>query len=88
MGGAVLFWGPLADRYGRRWVYLSSVGLFFGASFGCALAPTIEVLIAFRALQGATGARPPRRCVYLVAVQMPKKPLWVQQVRLNRMHRT
>jgi EmrB/QacA subfamily drug resistance transporter len=48
--------GALADRYGRRRIF--SIGL---ASFGivsvlCGLAPTLEILIVARLLQGAAGA--------------------------------
>ena len=52
-----LFHGALADSFGRRRVVLCGVGLFTLASVGCALAPTIGVLVVFRTLQGvASGA--------------------------------
>ena len=52
-----LFHGALADSFGRRPVVLWSLALFTLASLGCALAPSIGVLITFRALQGlAAGA--------------------------------
>ncbi|MBN9461854.1 MAG: multidrug effflux MFS transporter [Burkholderiales bacterium] len=52
-----LFHGALADSFGRRPVVLWGVGVFTLASVGCALAPTIGWLVAFRALQGlSTGA--------------------------------
>jgi DHA1 family bicyclomycin/chloramphenicol resistance-like MFS transporter len=47
-----LFHGALADSFGRRPVILAGLALFTLASVGCALAPTIGTLIAFRALQG------------------------------------
>jgi DHA1 family bicyclomycin/chloramphenicol resistance-like MFS transporter len=47
-----LFHGALADSFGRRPVILGGLALFTLASIGCALAPTIGWLIAFRALQG------------------------------------
>jgi DHA1 family bicyclomycin/chloramphenicol resistance-like MFS transporter len=47
-----LFHGAIADSFGRRPVILWGLGLFTLASVGCALAPTIGWLIAFRALQG------------------------------------
>ncbi len=48
--------GALADYYGRRRVF--AIGLIgFGlASVLCGLAPTLELLVAFRLLQGAAGA--------------------------------
>ena len=47
-----LFHGALADSFGRRPVILGGLALFTLASLGCALAPSIGWLIAFRALQG------------------------------------
>src|SRR5512137_3121089 len=43
--------GPLSDRIGRRPVILGGLALYLLASFACALAPSIELLIAARALQ-------------------------------------
>ena len=42
--------GKLAERYGRRRVFIGSVALFTLASVGCGLANDIEVLIALRVL--------------------------------------
>jgi MFS transporter, DHA1 family, multidrug resistance protein len=47
-----LFHGAIADSFGRRPVVLGGMALFTLASVGCALAPSIGTLIAFRALQG------------------------------------
>jgi EmrB/QacA subfamily drug resistance transporter len=47
--------GRVADSRGRRALFLASLALFGVASMGCALAPTLAVLIAWRALQ-AVGA--------------------------------
>ena len=44
--------GPLSDALGRRGVILAGVAVFTFASIGCALARSIDVLLAFRALQG------------------------------------
>jgi MFS transporter, DHA1 family, multidrug resistance protein len=52
-GVAQLVWGPLADRYGRRPVLLAGLALYVVAAVGAALAPAIDWLIAWRALQGA-----------------------------------
>ncbi len=51
-GLMALFHGPLSDAYGRRVVILVGVAVFTAASIGCALASSIEQLLAFRALQG------------------------------------
>ena len=45
--------GPLTDRFGRRPVMLGGLALFALAAIGCALAPSIGVLIAARVIQGA-----------------------------------
>ncbi|HEX7768934.1 MAG TPA: multidrug effflux MFS transporter [Dokdonella sp.] len=47
-----LFHGPFSDALGRRRVILVGVLVFALASVGCALAGSIESLLAFRALQG------------------------------------
>ncbi len=48
-----LIMGPLSDRFGRRPVLLSCMGLFVIASIGCAMAQSIWVFLGFRMLQGA-----------------------------------
>jgi len=48
--------GPLSDRFGRRPVLLGGLTLYSIASFACALAPTIEVLLVARAVQAFGGA--------------------------------
>ena len=53
-GIAQLVWGPVADRVGRRPVLLWGLALHFAASVGAALAGSIEALIVWRLLQGAT----------------------------------
>ena len=46
-----LFYGPLADRYGRKPPLYASLGLFIAASIGCALATSVDALIVLRFLQ-------------------------------------
>ncbi|MET9884383.1 DHA2 family efflux MFS transporter permease subunit [Streptomyces sp. NPDC006430] len=48
--------GALADRTGRRRVYLGGLALFAAASLACGLATDPAALIAFRAVQGIGGA--------------------------------
>ncbi|MGE5708449.1 MAG: MFS transporter [Bacteroidota bacterium] len=55
ISGLLLGFGRLGDLHGHRRVYLSGLFLFALGSALCALAPTVPVLIAFRALQ-AIGA--------------------------------
>src|SRR5713226_9698621 len=45
--------GWLTRRFGQVRLFTWSIGLFVAASFLCALAPTIGLLILFRVLQGA-----------------------------------
>lgn len=53
-GGLLLPGGVWADRYGRRRTFLAGLIGFAAASVLCALAPTLELLVAARAMQGAT----------------------------------
>ena len=46
----------LGERFGRRRVFVAGIALFTASSAAAALAPSIGVLIAARALQGAGGA--------------------------------
>jgi DHA1 family bicyclomycin/chloramphenicol resistance-like MFS transporter len=45
--------GPLSDRFGRRPILLSGLAVYALASVACAFAPSIEMLIAARAVQAA-----------------------------------
>src|SRR5690606_6794025 len=51
-----LLGGGLGDRYGRRKVFVVGLGGFTVASLLCGLAPSTEMLIAARTLQGVAGA--------------------------------
>lgn len=48
-----LIYGPLSDSFGRRRVLLLGLALGTAGSAGAALAPSLDALIAARALQGA-----------------------------------
>jgi EmrB/QacA subfamily drug resistance transporter len=56
LAALILVGGSLGDRWGRRRVFVVGVAWFGLASVACALAPTIEVLVAARGLQGVGGA--------------------------------
>jgi DHA1 family bicyclomycin/chloramphenicol resistance-like MFS transporter len=46
----IFFWGPVADRYGRRLAILAGVGVMAAGSALCLFAPSLGWLIAGRAL--------------------------------------
>jgi EmrB/QacA subfamily drug resistance transporter len=56
LGSLLLIGGSLGDIFGERRVFALGVGAFGVTSVACALAPTIELLVVARALQGAAGA--------------------------------
>ena len=56
LAGLILLGGSLGDRFGRRRVFLTGAVWFAVASLLCGLAPSIEVLVGARALQGIGGA--------------------------------
>jgi DHA1 family bicyclomycin/chloramphenicol resistance-like MFS transporter len=53
---ANLAYGPISDRFGRRPVLLVGLAAFIAGSLGCALAPSIELLIVARIVQSIGGA--------------------------------
>lgn len=56
LGALVLIGGAAGDRFGRRQVFLIGVAIFALASVACGLAPSVELLIAGRAVQGIGAA--------------------------------
>jgi EmrB/QacA subfamily drug resistance transporter len=56
LAAVVLTSGSIADRFGRRRIFVTGLVLFTGASLWCATAGTIEMLDAARAVQGVGGA--------------------------------
>ncbi|MBS0339236.1 MAG: MFS transporter [Proteobacteria bacterium] len=56
LAALLLVGGSMGDRFGRRRVFAIGVALFAGASVGCALAGSVQQLIAARAVQGIGGA--------------------------------
>ena len=55
-GGAQIFYGPLSDRHGRRFLLLLGFTLAALGSLACALASSLPWLVAARALQGIGAA--------------------------------
>lgn len=56
LASLILLGGSLGDRYGRRRVFTIGACLFTFASLLCAIAPSAELLVAARVLQGVGGA--------------------------------
>jgi len=56
LAALILVGGSLGDLYGRRRIFAIGVAGFGAASLACAIAPSVQVLIGARALQGAFGA--------------------------------
>jgi EmrB/QacA subfamily drug resistance transporter len=56
LASLILLGGSLGDRFGRRRVFVIGVGVFTASSLLCAIAPSVEFLIAARMLQGIGGA--------------------------------
>ncbi|WP_328678527.1 Bcr/CflA family multidrug efflux MFS transporter [Streptomyces sp. NBC_00322] len=48
--------GPMSDKWGRRRPLLVGMIVYVAATAICALAPTVDMLIGFRLLQGLAGA--------------------------------
>ena len=56
-GCSQLLWGPLSDRFGRRPILLWGLTAYVAASVGATLAQTMDLLVAWRVVQGvAMGA--------------------------------
>lgn len=53
---AQVFYGPMADRYGRKPPLLVGLALFMLGSLGCALAGSAQALTGWRVLQAMGGA--------------------------------
>ena len=55
-GVAQMFYGPLADMYGRKPPLIFGLALFIVGSLGCSFAPDMTTFIASRFVQGLGGA--------------------------------
>jgi hypothetical protein len=73
LGSLILLGGSLSDVYGERWIFAIGVASFGIASVLCTLAPTIETLVAARALQGMTSALLTPASLALIATTFDEK---------------
>jgi DHA1 family bicyclomycin/chloramphenicol resistance-like MFS transporter len=55
-GVGQIFWGPLADRYGRKPILAAGVALYAAFALLCGIAASFELLIAGRVAMGASAA--------------------------------
>src|SRR5947209_13443580 len=56
LSALLLSGGAAGDRYGRRRVFISGLGIFTAASLACGLSPTVGWLIGARLAQGVGAA--------------------------------
>ena len=56
LGVGQVLWGPLSDRYGRRRPMMVGVVVFVVSSVAIALAPSLPVMVALRAVQALGGS--------------------------------
>jgi DHA1 family bicyclomycin/chloramphenicol resistance-like MFS transporter len=56
LGIGQLVWGPLSDRFGRKFLLLFGLLVFVLGSLACLLAPTLGAMLGARAVQGFGGA--------------------------------
>ncbi|MFA6010237.1 MAG: MFS transporter, partial [Desulfobacteraceae bacterium] len=69
----LLIYGPLSDRFGRRPPLLMGIVIYIGASFLCAMANSVEMLIAARILQAAGAAAASSICLAIAKDRLPAK---------------
>src|SRR5918996_1166252 len=56
LGSLILLGGSMGDLYGRRRLFVLGLGAFTAASVLCGIAPSVELLIVARGLQGIGAA--------------------------------
>ncbi|KAI9362165.1 major facilitator superfamily domain-containing protein [Pilaira anomala] len=47
-----LFWAPLSERIGRKWIYISAMALFTITTIICGISKNIGMFFTFRIIQG------------------------------------
>lgn len=50
-----LFWGPCADRFGRKPALMAGIAIYVASSLACAFAPDMKMLLLARFVQGVGG---------------------------------
>jgi EmrB/QacA subfamily drug resistance transporter len=67
----LVIFGRVADRVGRRRIYLTGAALFALSSAACAVAPSVGVLVAARTVQGAAASAMIPAALGLLLVAFP-----------------
>jgi EmrB/QacA subfamily drug resistance transporter len=73
LSALMLSGGSLADRYGRKRLYLGGLGVFTLGSLLCAVAPTTALLIAGRLVQGLGAAAVAPGALSLLVQAFPER---------------
>ena len=71
----IMLGGKLGDRFGRKLMFLVGLAIFTGMSVACALAPSIEWLVAFRTGQGVGGALMNPLTLSIIVAAFPRREL-------------
>ena len=71
LSALILIGGSLGDIFGRRLIFGCGIAIFAAASIICACAPTIELLIIGRCLQGMGGALATPGSLAIIAANFP-----------------
>ncbi len=72
LAALLVYLGQVSDRLGRKRVYLWGFSLFTAASLGCALAPSLGVLLTFRGVQAVGAGMLQANSVALVVTSAPR----------------
>jgi EmrB/QacA subfamily drug resistance transporter len=73
-GSLLLVGGKIGDLFGRKWTFIGGLIGFSAASFLGGLAPSFEVLVVARALQGAFGALLAPSALSLLTITFANSP--------------
>ena len=70
-GGLLLLFGRLGDLFGRRPIFMAGLGLFTLASIACGLAPSADVLVGARFVQGIGAAAASSVILAIIVTEFP-----------------